>query len=124
MLRYTNAAHNPPLWWKADTQTIERLDTQGMLVGLDPNSEYEDAEIQLNKGDIVLYYTDGFTDAVNQSGERFDEDNLYKTFAYACQNYPNAQSILDYIFTQVENFIGFGHFNNDDMTLIVMTLTQ
>lgn len=124
ILRYTNAAHNPPLLWQATNKKIQRLDTQGMLVGLDSDSKYEDAEIQLKLGDIILYYTDGFTDAVNQNGERFDEDNLYKAFEYACQHYLNAQCILDYIFAQVEKFIGFGHFNTDDMTLIVMMLTE
>ena len=124
ILRYTNAAHHPPLLWKANSQTIQKLDTQGMLVGLDSDSEYEDAEIQLQLGDIILYYTDGFTDAVNRNGERFDEYNLYKAYAYACKHYRQAQSILDYIFAQVEKFIGVGNLNNDDMTLIVMALTE
>ncbi len=120
ILRYTNAAHNPPILWQLKTKTIKLLDTQGMLVGLDPDSEYEDDLIQLKPGDTIIYYTDGFTDAINQNGERFDEDNLSKTFEYACQHYSNSQEILDYIFTQVEKFIGVGHYNTDDMTLVVM----
>lgn len=124
ILRYTNAAHNPPLLWVANTKKIQKLDTQGMLVGLDYDSEYEDGEIELKRGDIIIYYTDGFTDAVNQKGERFDEDNLYKAFEYACKNYFNTEEILDYIFSEVEKFIGFGHFNTDDMTLIVMKIKE
>lgn len=123
ILRYTNAAHNPPLLWKATNKTIQRLDTEGMLVGLDLNSEYEEKEIKLQIGDTIMYYTDGFTDAVNQNGERFDEDNLYKVFDYACQNYTNSQEILDYIFAQVEKFIGFGNNNSDDMTLVIMRIS-
>jgi sigma-B regulation protein RsbU (phosphoserine phosphatase) len=120
ILRYSNAAHNPPLLWQATTKTIQRLDTEGMLIGLDLDSVYGEGQIQLAEGDILVYYTDGFTDAVNQNGERFDEDNLYRIFEYACQNYTNCQDILEYFFTQVEKFIGFGHYNSDDMTLVVM----
>lgn len=123
-LKYTNAAHNPPLLWKAKNKTIHNLDTQGMLVGLDFDSEYEDAEIQLELGDIVLYYTDGFTDAVNQNGDRFDEHNLYNVFEHACKSCNDSQSILNYIFAQIESFIGYGNLNIDDMTLIVMSLTE
>ena len=95
-----------------------------MLVGLDFDSEYEDGETQLNLGDILLYYTDGFTDAFNQNGERFDEHNLYKAFEYASLNYETAESILNYIFDEVEKFIGYNHFNRDDMTLIVMKINN
>ena len=76
LLSYSNAAHNPPLLWQAATHSIKRLDTLGMLIGLDADSKYEDAQVQLYPGDTVIYYTDGFTDAANQNGDRFDEDNL------------------------------------------------
>ncbi len=53
ILSYSNAAHNPPLWWHAATKTVTRLDTLGMLIGLDANSQYEDAQAQLEPGLIV-----------------------------------------------------------------------
>lgn len=119
-LSFSNAAHNPPLRWQAASQEIQRLDTEGMLIGLDPDSEYGDGQVQLNPGDIILYYTDGLTDAVNQNGDRFDEDNLITTFQAACQQCGSPQAILDYLFEQVEQFIGSGNSNSDDMTLVVM----
>ncbi|GBF79582.1 hypothetical protein AsFPU1_0978 [Aphanothece sacrum FPU1] len=121
-LSFSNAAHNPPLLWQAATQTIQKLDTDGMLIGLDPDSQYEDAQIQLASGDIIIYYTDGLTDAVNQQGGRFDEENLVQTFQDGCQQYENPQEILDYLFKKIEHFIGSGHNNNDDMTLVVMRI--
>nr|WP_237741318.1 PP2C family protein-serine/threonine phosphatase [Geminocystis herdmanii] len=119
-LRYANAAHNPPLLWRKQTQKIIRLDTDGMLIGLQSDSKYEDDRINLELNDIILYYTDGLTDAVNQNNQRFDEDNLHLCFDYACQNYDSAEEILHYIFRKIEEFIGFGHKNTDDMTLIVV----
>ena len=122
MLAYSNAAHNPPLLWQASSQEIVRLDTWGMLVGLDADSDYEDAQIQLFPGDKVIYYTDGFTDAVNQNGDRFDEENLALCFSWACQQYRGSQEILDYLFDKVEQFVGLGNHHNDDRTLVVMQI--
>jgi len=39
-----------------------------------------DGQIQLDSGDIIIYYTDGFTDAANQSGVRFDESLIHPTY--------------------------------------------
>ncbi len=124
-LSFTNAAHNPPLWWHADSQTLSRLDTWGMLIGLDMESEYEDATVELNPGDTIIYYTDGFTDAVNGNGDRFDEDNLCQAFKWACSNLANPQEILEHLFAEIEHFVGQPSINNkDDMTLIVMRVSK
>jgi sigma-B regulation protein RsbU (phosphoserine phosphatase) len=123
-LSFTNAAHNPPLWWQASTGKIDKLDTWGMLIGLDIDSEYEDARVQLAPGDIIIYYTDGFTDAVNQNGDRFEEENLYRAFEWACKNLNSSQAILNYLFDRVQEFVGAGNNSSDDMTLVVMRVTS
>jgi len=119
-LSYSNAAHNPPLLWQAATRSIVRLDTNGMLIGLEADSQYEDAQIQLAAGDTIIYYTDGFTDAANQNGDRFDEENLIKAFEWACENCNGSQEILEHLFEQVQQFLGSTNRNGDDMTLVVM----
>lgn len=120
ILSYSNAAHNPPLLWQASTQRIQKLDTSGALIGLDANSQYEDAQIELSPGDTIIYYTDGFTDAANQQGDRFDENNLIRAFQQACQQCETPQSILESLFEQVQQFVGSENNKNDDMTLVVM----
>ncbi|MBF2003086.1 MAG: PP2C family protein-serine/threonine phosphatase [Synechococcales cyanobacterium M58_A2018_015] len=122
ILSYSNAAHNPPLLWQAATQTIKRLDTFGMLIGLDMDSKYHEAQVQLHPGDTLIYFTDGFTDAANQNGERFDEENLERHFQWACRHCDTPQAILEYLFNQVQQFIGADRHNEDDMTLIVMQI--
>ncbi len=120
ILHYSNAAHNPPLLWQASTRSIQKLDTEGMLIGLEADSRYEDAQMQLMSGDTIIYYTDGFTDAANQNGDRFDEENLTQAFQWACEHCSNTQEILNYLFEQVQEFIGSTNRNGDDMTLVVM----
>jgi phosphoserine phosphatase RsbU/P len=120
VLSYSNAAHNPPLWWHAATKNITRLDTLGMLIGLDANSQYEDAQAQLEPGDTVIYYTDGLTDAAAASGDRFDEENFVAAFSAACRHCSSPEEIVDYLFNQVLQFIGTEKQNTDDMTLVVL----
>lgn len=121
-LAFTNAAHNPPLLWRKATNTLEKLDSWGMLIGLDMESEYEDAIVQLAPGDTIIYYTDGFTDAANEAGDRFDEDNLCLCFKWACQHLETPEEILDHIFYQVKQFSGANSKCGDDMTSIVMQI--
>jgi len=124
ILSYSNAAHNPPLLWQAKTKKIERLDTLGMLVGLEMDSDYEDGKVKLNPGDTIIYYTDGFTDAMNPNGEIFDEENLTAAFKWACENCRGTQAILNHLFGEVQLFIGSGNNNSDDMTIIVMQIQE
>ena len=121
-LSFTNAAHNPPLLWRKATNTLEKLDSWGMLIGLDMDSEYEDATVQLATGDTIIYYTDGFTDAANENGDRFDEENLCLCFKWACQHLETPDEILEHVFCQVKQFSGAHKNHGDDMTSIVMQI--
>ncbi len=120
ILAYSNAAHNPPFVWRSATDTIGRLDTLGMLIGLDANTSYQDSQIQLFPGDLIIYYTDGFTEAANPMGVQFDEENLIQAFRWAALNHTDPQEILTYLFDQVQEFVGVGNPNTDDMTLVVL----
>jgi sigma-B regulation protein RsbU (phosphoserine phosphatase) len=124
ILSYGNAAHNPPLLWQARSNTVVRLDTVGMLLGLDMETRYYEDQVQLQPGDTVIYYTDGFTDAANPLGTRFDEENLSQAFQWACRNFEQAQDILDYLFELLLRFIGGDRQNEDDMTLVVMRVQR
>ena len=121
-LSFTNAAHNPPLLWRKSSNTLEKLDSWGMLIGLDMESEYEDATVQLAPGDTIIYYTDGFTDAANEDGDRFDEENLCLCFKWACQHLETPDEILDHVFYQVKQFSDVNKHSGDDMTSIVMQI--
>lgn len=121
MLAYSNAAHNPPLLWASKSQVVHRLDTSsGMLIGLDIDSQYDEAQVELQPGDVVLYYTDGFTDAASASGDRFGEERVEECFRSACRYGYSPGEILDYLFEQVQAFVGLARQREDDMTLVVL----
>jgi phosphoserine phosphatase RsbU/P len=124
VLSYGNAAHNPPLLWQAATGQVIRLDADGMLLGLDMDTHYQENQVQLQPGDTLIYYTDGFTEASDRSGQRFDEDNLIESFCWACRNLPTSEEILDYLFNMLQRFVGADRETEDDTTLVVMRVTQ
>ena len=77
-LVYTNAGHNPP-YLRRDDGKLERLDTRhGPVVGAMPDLTYQESQLQLHKGDIVLTYTDGVTEAMDPDGKLFSEERLKK----------------------------------------------
>ena len=122
LLSYSNAAHNPPLIWRAKAQVLETLDTAGMLIGLAPDSQYEDKTTRLYPGDTVVYYTDGLTDVANAKGDRFEEERLVKVVEELCADGNGAEAVLDKLYGRIQDFMGPDMSNGDDMTAVVIQI--
>ncbi|MCS6783124.1 MAG: SpoIIE family protein phosphatase [Gloeomargarita sp. SKYBB_i_bin120] len=123
-LTFCNAAHNPPLLWRCDGATIQTLDTAGMLIGLEPNGCYENGTVYLQAGDVLVYYTDGLTDAVDAYGNRFEIAGLTQAVQEACSLHTEPQDILKYLFMRVKAFVGTRGRAEDDMTLVVARVSD
>ena len=121
-LRFSNAAHNPPLLWKSSEEKIIKLDTKGFVLGLQKDAKYKCGEIKLNKNDLLLYYTDGVTDTSNALGERFDEEKLIKTLSKLCKQSFSSQEILNRIFKKLDVFTGQNRHLEDDASIVVFQL--
>ena len=74
-LIYANAGHNPPLLMRCDGSVL-RLEEGGTLLGIIENTTYAEGRVRLHRGDRLLLYTDGVTDAVNPRGQEFGERRL------------------------------------------------
>lgn len=66
---YTNAGHNPPLLIRKGR--IEPLEIGGLVLGADETEKYEQAEVVLKRGDMLFFYTDGVTEAMDKSTNMF-----------------------------------------------------
>ena len=121
-LRYSNAAHNPPLLWRSSEQKIFKLDTEGLVLGLQQDAEYNCGEIELNEHDLVLYYTDGVTDTSNALGERFDEERLINILSKLCKKSYSSLEILNKIFKKLDDFTGQNRHLEDDASIVVFQL--
>ncbi|MEO1131815.1 MAG: GAF domain-containing SpoIIE family protein phosphatase [Cyanobacteria bacterium J06639_1] len=123
-LCFGNAAHNPPLWYCSHTGKVTTLDTQGMLIGLTADSQYEAKCVRLDPGDLVVYYTDGITEATNGEGDRFEAEGLIAALERLAPHCAEAPQILNELFASVSAFQGrSGHLHHrDDMTLVILKI--
>jgi sigma-B regulation protein RsbU (phosphoserine phosphatase) len=116
-LVYANAGHNPPLLLRRDGEIL-RLGEGGMVMGVFADAAFSQAELPLQPGDRLLFYTDGITEAPNADGEEFGEERLEAAGRTAPDR--SAEAIKDYVLAQLAAFTG-GSFA-DDATLIVVEL--
>jgi phosphoserine phosphatase RsbU/P len=72
---YSNAGHPPPIIIRNNGE-IYHLSNGGLLLGVDPNASYQQVTVQLEKGDVLLLYTDGILETRNAFGEEFGESRL------------------------------------------------
>ena len=115
-LSYTNAGHNPGLLFRADG-SVQRLEANGMPLGLFPLVEYERVETTLARGELMLLYTDGITEAANPRGEEFGIDRLQNVVARYTREPLVAVAVA--IETAVEVFADGTPFG-DDRTMVLL----
>jgi sigma-B regulation protein RsbU (phosphoserine phosphatase) len=97
---------------------VERLDKGGgPVVGLMPDCAYEQAEIALHAGDMLLIYTDGFSEAMNPQLEEWGEIRLIA--AASASRALSAEEIVAAIMSAADAYAA-GAPQSDDMTLVVM----
>ena len=123
-LRFANAAHNPPLLWRRQRNRVERLDAPGLLIGLQSEADYRMETVLLEPGDVVLYYTDGVTEASGFSGDRYDEPRLMAALLEASRARLDAQGILDQLFAGLDRFVGVDRQLEDDASMVVFKLRE
>lgn len=118
ILRYVNAGHNPPLLLRNESDDFEELSEGGLLLGaLETLSPYEEADIKLNPGDLLVCYTDGVNEAreINRMQE-YGEERLMESI----RNNRDKPSkvILKEIVKDVKKFSD--GMLQDDLTLLII----
>jgi sigma-B regulation protein RsbU (phosphoserine phosphatase) len=114
-LTYCNAGHEPPLVVR-DGQLIP-LDIGGMIVGVDRGSQYIKGIWDFKPGDLILFYTDGLPDAMNDRDERFGRARVEKLLLEVASR--SANDALNHILWTVRQYTGPRR-ATDDTTLIVL----
>jgi len=74
LLAYSNGGHNPPLLIRR-RRTIP-LDVGGLVLGAEENERYAETAVPLRRGDVVVFYTDGVTEAHDPRGQVFGTERL------------------------------------------------
>ena len=113
-----NAGHNPPIVLHKNGR-VELLEANGLPLGVIRNARYSKSKVRIDSGDIILFYTDGATEAFNPKFEQFGQKRLIKTI----KKYRDLKSSLltEKILDRVERFVR-GEELQDDITLIVVKI--
>ena len=116
-INYCNAGHNPPYVLKHDGK-VEPLPTMGdPMVGAIDDLPYHEATLQLEKGDALVMYTDGVTEAMNIDYQQFGEERLEETLEDVAMH--NCQEMVDAIKSDVAAFAGEAE-QSDDITVLTL----
>ena len=119
-LHYSNAGHNPPfLIPRVGEPRV--LGAGGPVLGVLPHFKFEESTIDLEVGDLLVIFTDGFSEAINPAMEEFGEERLLEA-ARSLTNLP-AQELLDMLGEEVRKFCG-SEPQFDDMTIMAVRRTN
>jgi sigma-B regulation protein RsbU (phosphoserine phosphatase) len=114
-LTYTNAGHLQPILLRQGVP--ELLEVTGTVVGAFPFSLYEERNIQLSSGDVLVAYTDGMIEPENEYGEMFGEQRL--TDLLAKNVHRDSPEIIARTMEAVLQWSGDAAELSDDMTMLV-----
>jgi sigma-B regulation protein RsbU (phosphoserine phosphatase) len=121
-LTYANAGHNPGYLLRdggnaGDSQVVSLTKT-GIPLGMFEGMEWQQAQVQIQPGDVLLLYTDGVTEAQNAADEEYGDDRL---ISIAQQNKGrSASEIQEAIIISIDEFVGQAP-QFDDITLMVVS---
>lgn len=115
-MMYSNAGHENPILF-ASGADMTRLETGGTVLGVVENFPFEDGVVELSPGDTLVIFSDGITEAFDESDQQFGEKRLIDAVAQH-RNEP-AESINQHIIEAVTTYAGSAP-QADDLTLVVI----
>jgi serine phosphatase RsbU (regulator of sigma subunit) len=117
-LHYANAGHDLPYRRRAGrSEGAEELRATGMPLGLMPGMGYEEKEIVLEKGESVLFYSDGLVEAHDPKGEMFGFPRLQGLVG---THRSGGSSLIGFLLSELSRFTGKDWEQEDDITLVTL----
>lgn len=101
-MKYSNAGHVYPILYRRRDKSVTQIEAVGGVIGVIDSLSYEQKEIQLEKGDRIIIYTDGLTEAHNERREIYGKNNLME-FMKNNNNYVLEEFIYR-LYEDVNNF--------------------
>lgn len=118
-LSYANAGHNHPIICRKGQTACIELDAEGLIIGVKPSVVFEERVIELQKGDVLLFYTDGLTEASDSEGEMFQNQRVCSHLE-SVSHLP-VNDIIDSFYRAVTDFTGSTTLQ-DDISIVVLKI--
>jgi len=116
---YVNAGHCPPILVRK-TGEIEHLQPTGGVLGVHENFEYEEKKIIINRGDMLVLFTDGVTEAENKKGDMFGEVRLAQLLK--ARHGDTLNGLMENILGEVMDFSDRKEFEDDYTAIAIRKL--
>jgi serine phosphatase RsbU (regulator of sigma subunit) len=121
-LVYANAGHDLPYRRRAGrNQGAEELRARGMPLGLMPGMAYEEKEIELGRGESVLFYSDGLVEAHDKRREMFGFPRLQGLVG---AHRSGGSSLIGFLLSELTRFTGEDWEQEDDITLVTLERSE
>ena len=114
---YANAGHHPFYLWNANQQKFIPLNAKGMGIGFTPEAEYQKLDHEIESGDRIVMYTDGFLEARSNSDEMFGEERLIDIIQN--NSHLKAKELMNHIISEINRW---SEKQEDDLSLVVIDI--
>ncbi len=118
ILRFANAGLTRPLLRRGGEMIYLKVDGAHFPLGIQEEVNYQEAELALQSGDVLVFYTDGLPEAMNTKEELFDYPRLERLLR-PLPDTLSAAEIIDALAQKVQSFTGNAE-RHDDMTIVVV----
>jgi phosphoserine phosphatase RsbU/P len=115
---YSAAGHPPLLCWRNTRGEVQRIESNGLLFGVEPDSEYPVCSVPLEPSDRFLLYTDGVTETENAAGEAFGDRQLERIVGN--NRLQPASEVSRQVLSELQRWRPAAVNQQDDITLIVV----
>ncbi len=117
IVTYANGGHVPPLLFRPSEGGCRQLDAEGLVLGIREGIVFEEKQLRMGEGDVLLLYTDGITETESSAGELFGVERLCAVVAAHAAGSP--QGVIDAVLREVASFRGDTP-QADDVAMIAM----
>ncbi len=114
-----NAGHTEILHFDAKNKKLNEYKSENLPIGMFEDIDFESIKFKINKNDLLISFTDGLPDAINEDGERYEMDRLIKLLCNIYYYPP--EKIKDEILNDIKNFCGNTE-QFDDLTLLIIKI--
>ncbi|MEJ2615991.1 MAG: PP2C family protein-serine/threonine phosphatase [Ignavibacteriaceae bacterium] len=115
-ITYCNAGHNEPFLFSKENK-LTKLSTGGLVAGIVPSYPFEEAAFSMLPGELLILFSDGITEAMNNNEEEFGDDRLMEVIVNHRTESP--EKLIEIIFKYVKKFCD-NTAQMDDMTIVII----